>query len=80
MGAHFWMDAHGRSWTLMDDFRKLVGRWEDASRTILEDLGRSENLVKRRSRDDHGTVTVTLQIHKKYCTLKKNFILEIPFK
>jgi hypothetical protein len=52
------MDAHGRSWTLMDahgrfsdDFRTLVGgRKPDASRTILDDLGRSENLVTRRSR------------------------------
>jgi hypothetical protein len=54
------MDAHGRSWTLRrswtilgrfsDAGRTLGGRKPDASRTILDDQGRSENLVTRRSR------------------------------
>jgi hypothetical protein len=65
------MDAHGRSWTLMDAHgrswmilrrfsdagRTLGGRKPDACRTILDDQGRSENLVTRRSRDGHATVT-----------------------
>ena len=65
MDAHFWMDAHGRSfldgrsWTLVDN----RGR----SWTIVDDRGRLRNLVLGRSRDGHATVTVTLPIHKKYC-------------
>jgi hypothetical protein len=73
MDAHFWMDAHGRSWTLMDD----RGR----SWTIVDDRGRSWTIVDayeiwlrdgnatvtRRSFDGHATVTVTPPNHKKYC-------------
>ena len=74
MDAHFWMDAHGRSWTLMD----AHGR----SWTIVDDRGRSWTLTKfghgtvtRRSRDGHATVTVTLPNHKKYCIKLIGYLL-----
>jgi hypothetical protein len=73
------MDAHGRSWklmdarTLLDDFRTLAGRWSDASRTLVGRSWTIKDVRKIWSRDGHATVTrrsrdghatVTLQNHK----------------
>jgi hypothetical protein len=56
MDAHFWMDAHGR---FSNAGRTQAGRRSDV-------LGRLRTFGKF----GHATVTVTLQKHKKYCSIK----------
>jgi hypothetical protein len=77
------LDAHGRSlldgrswtliigWTLMDDRTQMTldGRWLVAGRMLVGHIWTILVVRKILSCDGHGTVTVTLQKHKKYCKL-----------
>ena len=78
MDAHFWMDAHGRSWTLMDAHGRLDanGRWSDAGWTLdgrWTDAGRT--LAGRlRTFEKFGHATVTRRSRSRFRIIRNTVL------